>query len=322
MMIPACVHFCWIGIALPWAYVFAILSAAENSGFAIIHLHHTDALEEGPQLRALRTDPRVRLSRIDPPAYLAEVGALLGLGDALVSIYRRLDSAVMRCDILRAAILYLHGGIYLDLDTITVAALHPLLAPPCFVGSEFVVWPRSARASHSPIVWARHLTLDLIRKLLRQTPRGWQMFRTLERFCFRGVNNAVMGAEPKSPLLADYLRSMLTVPASRDVQPCAFGPHLLQDVLQRHRPDGLTIHQPHVFFPLPPEISEHWFRMARRVRLDAVLSPETRVVHWYASVRTRKRIAEIDPDYVRQHREHQLYSKLVCSCIAGLPQCA
>jgi hypothetical protein len=53
--------------------------------------------------------------------------------------------------------------------------------------------------------------------------------------------------------------------------------------------------------------------------LDAVLSAETRVVHWYASVRTKSRVALIDPDYVRNHRENQLYSALAWECIRNLP---
>ena len=43
MAIPDRAHFCWIGSSLPWAYVFAILSAAERSELAQIFLHHTDA---------------------------------------------------------------------------------------------------------------------------------------------------------------------------------------------------------------------------------------------------------------------------------------
>jgi hypothetical protein len=53
--------------------------------------------------------------------------------------------------------------------------------------------------------------------------------------------------------------------------------------------------------------------------LDAVLSAETRVVHWYASVGTKSRVALIDPNYVRKHRESQLYSALAWSCIRNFP---
>jgi Glycosyltransferase sugar-binding region containing DXD motif len=320
MTIPARAHFCWIGARLPWAYVFAILSAAERSELPDITLHHTDALEDGAELHALKHAPRVQLSRIDPFACLTEAERTLGVRGELTALYRGLDSPIIRADILRAAILYLQGGVYLDLDTVTTASLLPLLDTPQFVGSEFIVWPHVVRASHSPAVWAHHLTLDLLRKALRRMPRGWKTFRRMEKFYFRGVTNAVMGAEANSRLVKDYLHAMLAVPPERRMQAYALGPDLLQEVVGRYEWDDLTVQEPQVFYPLPPEISEQWFRIDRGVRLNGVLSPDTRVVHWYASVRTKSRVALINPKYVREHRDHQLYSALVWSCIRNLPE--
>jgi hypothetical protein len=316
--IPARAHFCWIGTRLPWASAFAVLSAAYRSELPEIVLHHTDVLDEDAVLAALRQTPRVRLSRVDPVACLLETGQRLGIEDGLTTIYRRLANPAARSDVLRAAILYLEGGLYLDMDTLTTRSLLPLLNARQFVGCEFIIWPHFARTSRSPVLWARSLTLDLIRKVMRRIPHGWRLFRLVEHFCYRGINGAVMGAEAASPLLEDYLRAMLTLPPERQNQPYALGPDLLQEVVGRYLRDDLTIQEPHVFYPLPPEISEHWFRIGRNVRLDAVLSPETRVVHWYASVRTKSRVAVIDPDYVRNHRENQLYSALAWECIPNL----
>ncbi|HEV2678436.1 MAG TPA: glycosyltransferase [Aliidongia sp.] len=322
MTIPARVHFCWIGTSLPWAYVFAILSAAERSGLPEIILHHTDVLDDGAELRALQDASGVRLSRIDSLACLAEAGGALGVGNGLAALFQALASPVMRTDVLRAAILYLQGGIYLDLDTVTTSSLRPLLDTPQFVGSEFIVWPQSVRASRSPLVWARHLALDVMRKVLRRLPHGWKAFRRVEKFYFRGVNNAVMGAEAGSPLFRAYLQAMLKVPPARYTEAYALGPDLLQAVVDRYEADDLVIQDPQVFYPLPPRISELWFRIDPGARLNAVLSAETLVVHWYASVRTKSRVALINPQYVREHRSHQLYSALVCSCISSLPEAA
>ncbi len=324
MAIPARAHFCWIGASLPWAYVFGVLSAAERSGLAEIILHHTDSLDDDARVQALVRRARVRLCRLDPIAYLTTAGQAAGVGDRLVAIYRALENPAARTDVLRAAILYLEGGVYLDLDTVTTASLLPLLDAVQFVGSELVVWPHFVRTSGSPLVWGRALTLDLLRKALRRAPRGWELFRLVERFCWRAVNNAVMGAEANSRLCELYLRAMAAMAAMSSERYCglyALGPDLLQEVVDRFG-DGdptLTIAPPEVFYPLPPEISEHWFRLNRSVRLEAVLSARTRVVHWYASVRTRSRVAAIDPGYVRMHRDRQLYSALVCSCIRQLP---
>ena len=319
MPIPARLHFCWIGASLPWAYAFAVLSAAERSEMPEIVLHHTDRLEDGGPLRALLAAPGVRLRRTDAGACLARADGVLGLGGALEALYRRLDRPVTRSDVLRAAILFLEGGIYLDLDTVTVGSLLPLTRGRNVVGSEVIVWPAAARASRSVLVLARHLSLDLLRKGLKRMPHGWEAFRLVERLYPRSVNNAVMGAERGSAVFADYLRSMTGVAPEQQRRLYALGPRLLQEVVLRHGPAELTVEEPRVFYPLPPEISEHWFRIVRRVRLHRVLRPETRVVHWYASVGSRNGIARVTPDSVRKNRDRQFYSALVHSCIKALP---
>jgi hypothetical protein len=320
MTIPKLVHFCWIGPKLPWAYAFAVLSAAAQGGMDEVILHHTDELEDGPVLRALRQTPGIRLSRTDPQACLAPVQAALGLGEGLTALYGRLSSPVMRADVLRAAILYGQGGVYLDLDTLTTAPLLPLLGAAQFIGSEYIVWPHWVRTSRSPLVWARHLTLDVMRKAMRRAPQGWRAFRLVQNLYFRGVNNAVMGGAPGAALFMVYLRAMAALPPARLAEPYALGPDLLQAIVDGSPPPGLVIHEPAVFYPLPPEISEHWFRPCpdAPAKLCAVLMPDTRVAHWYASVRTKSRVAQISPAYVREHRQSQLYSALVSACLTDL----
>ncbi len=322
MPIPARLHFCWIGPFLPWAYAFAVLSAAERSGLPEIVLHHADLLEDGDAVRALRAAPGVELRRIDAGACLARADELLDLHGALEALYRRLDRPVTRSDVLRAAILFLEGGIYLDLDTVTVASLLPLTRSRNVVGAEFIVWPDAARASRSLPVLARHLSLDLLRKALKRAPGGWRAFRLVERLYPRSVNNAVMGAEQHSPVFADYLRSMTRLQPGQQLRLYALGPRLLQEVAGRHGPADLTVEEPHVFYPLPPEISEHWFRTVRHARLHQALPAGTRVVHWYASIRSRDLVARITPGYVEENRGRQPYSALVHSCIGALPEAA
>ena len=322
MSIPAQLHFVWIGGTLPWAYVFAVLSAAERSGLPDIILHHTDQLSDTAELQALRGAPGGSLSIGDPAECLGEVGHMLGVGRELKELYRRINTPVMRADILRAAIIYRLGGIYLDLDTVTVATLRPLLDSAQFVGTELIVWPEAARRSRSPFKLGRHLTLDILRKLCRALPSGWRLFRAAERFYVRQVNNAAFGAKPHAELLADYLCAMLTVPLSMQHLPYAFGPDLLAEVVGRTRRDNLTIKEPNVFCPLAPQISEHWFRMRGRAALDDLIPPQTRVVHWFASVRTRPLVAQITPDYVRAHHGRQFYSSLIYACVPHIFEAA
>ena len=320
MAIPAVAHFCWIGPRLSWASVFALISAAECGDMTDVILHHTDGLEDGPELRAVRQARGVTLVRIDPMDVLRRAGEVLGLGagEQLVEMYSRLRRAVVRSDILRAAILLTDGGVYLDLDTITIRSLRPLLNASFFLGLEYVVWPVAARRHRNPARWLRQIGLDLTRKLLRAAPGGWRGFRLVQGLYFQNVNNAVMGAEAGAPLLAAYLRAMLAVPPAGQALPYALGPDLLQTMIGDATEGSLVIHPPEVFSPLPPEISEHWFRLGPVGPVEAVLSNDTRIAHWYASVRTDALVTHISPAYVQKNRHRQLYSKLVHASIGHL----
>lgn len=322
MTIPARAHFIWIGSRLPWAYVFALLSAAERSGLDEVILQHTDALEDSPQLQALVAAPGISLVRLDVNAVLREAGATAGVDADLIPIYERVENPAAKSDILRTSILYLQGGIYLDMDTITTASLLPLLDARMFIGSEYIVWPGFLYQSRSPVPWARALGLDLLRKPLRILPGGWKLFRKVERLYYRGINGAVMGAEAGATFLAESLREMTEIAADNQGKPNALGPNLLQKKVAEGSTRDVVIHPPETFYPLPPEISEHWFRFSRRAELESVLYNDTRVAHWYASVRTKSRVSRIDPDYVRKNRQRQLYSALVCANIRNLPETA
>jgi hypothetical protein len=317
MPIPARVHFCWIGPQLSWAYAFALQSAVAQAGMDEVVLHHTDELEQGAVLTALRSTEGLHLRRIDARACLVEAGARLGLSDELAEIYANLISPSQRSDVLRAAILYLQGGIYLDLDTITVASLRPLLDAPQFIGTEYIVWPHWVRSSRSLAVWAKYLALDVLRSSLRLCPGGWRGFRHVESWYFKGINGAVLGGPAGASLFAADLTAMAALPPARRSQPYAIGPDLLQTLVGQFSGAELVIHDPGVFYPLAPEISTHWFRTGA-AKLDLALQPQTRVVHWYASVRSKPYVALIDPDYVRAHRHTQLYSALVSRALPQL----
>ena len=318
MTIPRTLHFCWIGPHFAWAHGFALLSAVAQSGMDEVILHHTDDLTDGPVLRALAASG-VTFSRLSPEALLAPAQAALGLGGALTRLYARLQSPVQRADVLRAAILYAQGGVYMDVDTVTIAPLIPLLEAGQFIGAERIVWPHWARASRSPLVWAKHLGLDGLRKMLRLAPGGWRAFRAVEGWYVPAVNSAVMGGKAGAPLFAAALCAMAALPEADMPGAYALGPDLYQALLAMPQP-GLVVHEPACFYPLGPEISEHWFRPCRNAPagLSRLLSPQTRVAHWYGSVRTKPHVAVITPAFIRAHRETQLYSALVSAALPGL----
>jgi hypothetical protein len=316
MSIPAVAHFIWFGEQLPWVHGLAIRSALMDGGFERAVLHHADDLsrtEVWPELEAL---PGFEARPIDLDAIFAAAG-----GPKLRSIYAELEAPAARANVLRAAILFAEGGVYLDLDTITVAPLDELReAHGAFCGEEHLVWPASVRRSGDLPSKLASVARAGVRDLHRRLPGGWRRFRRVEALYPRAVNNAVLGAEPGHPFVRRLLEGMIAVPASRRLVRFALGTHLLQDVVAHEREPDLAVLPPRVFFPLGPEISEHWFRVGRGAPpLDEVLSRDTKIVHWYASVRTKKIVPRIDADYLRAHADRQLFSALALPLLDRRP---
>jgi hypothetical protein len=316
--IPARIHFYWTGPSLPWPYAYAVRSAAVNGDVDEVVFHHTDEIVDRAQWEFIGATPKTEARRLDSEAVLRSIPTC---GPALVELHRRVQKPVARSNILRAAILWREGGVYLDLDTVTVRSLRPLLAASAFVGEEHIVRPHFVHTSGSR--WLRfHATLlSTVREGLRRLPRGYRVFRQLAPLYYKAINGAVLGAEQHHPLLEQYLTAMVTLPAERQLKQFGLGTHLLQqvvaDYLARPQHAGerpLVVHAPHVLYPLGPEISEHWFRRYRGVDLAEVLAPETRVVHWYGSVGTRKLEKLLTPDFVLGNATRRLY----CSAVAPL----
>lgn len=310
--IPAVAHFVWFGAELPWLHTIALQSAARHGGFARIVLHHDAELASLSTAYPLHTLRGFEPRRIDPDRILA---AASPQWPELRALYDRLQPLAARANLLRVAILAAEGGVYLDMDTVTLASFQPLLAASAFCGHERVAFPAhvvhgdaATRAGGSRL---RAHALNAARDLLRRLPEGQRHFRAIERWFELAPNNAVLGAHSGHPLLHALLRAMLTMEPERQLERYALGTHLLQQHVHAFTPEQLTLHPPETFYPLGPEISEHWFRLRARPDLSGVLAPSTRLVHWYASVRTRQLVPKLDAAYVRAHASRQLLSALI-----------
>ena len=312
MSIPLVAHFVWFGERLPWIHALAVQSAAMRGGFARLVLHHDADLGRAPHARALAAHPRVELRRLDMDRLLSGCGERApGLRDACT----RLAERATRSDLARLAILYQEGGVYLDMDTITVRPLRDLCQDvDAFCGEERIIYPLRVRGSWNPAVRGLALIRTGLRIALRSVPDGWAAFRRIERFYPRAVNNAIIASAPGSRFISRALDRLVELPPHRQAARCGIGPHLLQEIAPDMAPPQVMVHPPEVFYPLAPEISRHWFRVRRRERgldVERALSPATRVVHWYGSTRAPLPLSAIDPAYVRAHAFRQLFSALV-----------
>jgi hypothetical protein len=293
-MIPPLAHFVWLTPDFPWLNLLAVQSAALRGGFerVVLHLRHELDRERSAELCRLGN---VELRQLDPLRCLPE--------GPLRARYFELVSPAAQSNLLRAALLEREGGVYLDMDTVTIRDLSELRrGRRLFCGLEHVAFP----AGGSQL---RGLLLSSLREGLRRAPNGWRHFRRLEHLFPRAANNAVLGATPGHPLLRELLRRMATMPSPLARRRYALGTHLLQRVLADSPAEQGCLCDPSVFYPLGPRISLHWFSPCHRPDVHAVISPETRVVHWYASLHTR--FHEVTPERLRQSAGQQLFARLV-----------
>lgn len=305
-MIAPTAHFVWLGERLPWVYVLGVVTAARRGGFARVLFHHVDELGRDPGFEELAREPRVEPARLVPEPLLEAAG-----GKKLVETYRELSTPASRVNLLRMALLHEQGGVYLDTDTVTLGSFAALCERGgVFCGEERLVYPGSAGTGLLSRIRPGALLRTAARDVMRRLPHGYRHFRRVETLYPKAVNNAVLGAEARHPFLRSLIDLALAKPAAERRVRYALGTHLLQAAVAAWHGPGLTLLPPPVFYPLAPEISEHWFRASNAASLDEVLRPETLLAHWYASVRTERYTRRIDRAWLTAHAGTELFSAL------------
>ncbi|MGD8316174.1 MAG: glycosyltransferase [Myxococcales bacterium] len=313
-MIPSTAHFVWYGTKLPYLHALAIRSAATHGGFDSVRLHHTHSLDEPDYIRSLRDLPNFRLVPLDDRELCDQTG-----GPALADLLTALGSPVARSNLVRTALVYRDGGVYLDMDTLTIRPFDDVRSrAPGFVGQEHIVFPGKVVASRDPRVKAKAYLMTTVRDLYRRIPHGYRYFRRIEHYYHRAVNGAVFGAVAGHGFWAAYMAAMTRAPRKHWNMPHALGTHLLQSVYESYDEGDLHTFPPPYFYPLAPEMSAHWFRFYRGgVDPMEVLDPRTCCVHWYASVRTKKIVAAVDEAALRQVAGQQLFAALAARVLDG-----
>ena len=165
------------------------------------------------------------------------------------------------------------------------------------------------------------------RDLCRRLPGGWRSFRRLEGWYAAAPNNAVVGSKAGGEFMGRLLEGMLAVPPERQLVRFALGTHLLQQQVASYLGEtqkacfssgvddvrvqgGLAVYSAPYFYPVGPEISQHWFREGGAADAEAMIEERTHVIHWYASVRTREVVPKITPDFVAERAGSLAFCKL------------
>ena len=283
LTIPAVYRFLWSGTSFPPLYAVAVSSVLVADPHARIVIHCFGSRPRDEAFHRMTSDPRVTVAHTDIDQVFSDLPPhLRRIRDVYVALPHAALSA--KSNILRYAILYLEGGIYLDFDTITLRPLDSLSTAPCFVGTERV-WSLDERRvagdsavlrSRAGLAWlaiwtAKRLDSAATKGRLRVAERTR---RLNARYTHIQPNNAVIGAVAG----ADFLDRLLR--AAHGTNPFirySTGPTLLAKVAHgsSHLVDVLP---PEFFYQIEPAESYRYFEDK-----TLELHPSAAVIHYVGS---------------------------------------
>jgi hypothetical protein len=324
-LIPNRYHFVWFGSQFPAANRVAIESCLARCPGAEVTLWHSDELSQHADYRAL-LDNGLHVESLDVEPTFAALAARADADGSqldvarLAHIWSSVRSHVSRSNLARAIILYLRGGVYLDLDVLVLRDLLPLRRYPAFVGSEHIVWPGWACRGLSVQRLLKSPLLDLLRKLTVALPEGERLFQHTAGWYPRAVNGAVLGARAGHSFLAWLLQRTSEVPESDWQLKHRLGTHVLQRSEDGYPGTDLMILPPEAFFPLGPEVSRQYFRQRQSPEqtVQRIVGPQTYALHWYSSVTD---ITAFSLEQLSGMAQHSVYGHL-CSAYLAPPLAA
>lgn len=296
--IPNRAIFIWLGKRLPWSAGAAIISVEKIQQPEEIWLlaHPTELEGEGWEM--IRKIPGLKVF----PADISWFSGIEG-GDIAASLYSQLTSPASRANLLRLAVLLRSGGVYLDTDIIAVRPWHDLLKMRGFCGLEPLALPAQLFCGWGRMGWPLALARLALREAAAQLPGGWRWFRKFESVYTMAANNAVLGVSKENPILQLAFTTIAAMPEAQRVRRFRLGTHLLQKLTKNQSSTQMELLPAPYFYPLGPEISNHWFRPATAACLDRMLLPQTRLVHWYNSVEKRYLGQELDSAWICRHQD-------------------
>lgn len=295
-MIPNRIFFIWFGNDLPWTAGLAILSAYKIQTPEEITLFYNDSIPSGEGYDLIKNIPTLRFEKITPDYFdnLEDNGITYKL-------FQELPSPATKANLLRLAILYKQGGIYLDTDVIMIRSINHLLNQKGFCGTEPVALPQDLFSSLHILRWAACGIKFVLREICARLPNGYSLFRIFESGFTAAANNAVLASTPSNPLIKQAFSTIAKMPSKEQKKRFRLGTHLLQRLTRNQSSPEMTVYPSTFFYPLGPEISAHWFYSGTDKKLNDMLLADTCIVHWYNSVEGRFLKEKLDKNWVQKH---------------------
>ena len=276
-------QYVWSGANFPYVNLMSVASVLR---------HHPDAriciavVGEKPQslwFDIVENLDQVEIEIIIPPQVFAELPEDLQF---VGQCYDRLSATALsaRSNLIRYALLYLRGGIYLDFDVLVVRSMKDLLGYSAFIGEE-VVWASDEQHQNGSLLeflWPRNLLWlfshiamwcdsHLFHGRMRMANRlNW----TLGMWSKLQLNNAVIGSARHSDFLFDVLSG---VSDSNLAVRYSTGPTLVESVSNSTNATFERL-SPSAFYSIPPGQTYRLFYDA-----NYVLPCDSYCIHYAAS---------------------------------------
>jgi hypothetical protein len=303
-MIPNRIFFIWLGNNFPWSAGVAVFSAlrTQKPEETVVY---SDIELQGEGFDLIKGEKGIVFKIIDSSIFK-------GLGDNGIceKLYNKLKSPASKANLLRLALLYKYGGIYLDTDIVFVKPIDDLLRFKGFCGTESVALPRELFESINPFAYIVCGLRFAWRFFCTYCPSGEQIFRKTEKFFSQSANNAILASEAKNPIIARAFEAINLMKESMRLKRYRLGTHLLENITQNRSSEFMEVLPSCYFYPLGPEICRHYFLDGTAKRLNKMLLPETRIVHWYNSVEHRFLNEPLSTAWLDKHL-HSAFAKLV-----------
>ena len=310
VLIPNQYFYIWTGSSFPYLNLLAVKSLllADDSATAVVYIVGPEP--QNDNFENLRGLERVSVVGIEPDAVFSRLPTEV---KSVGTIFHKIpeSSASARSNILRYALLYLNGGVYLDFDTVVTRSLSDLAGHQSFIGEENVWVGDEDRVAGKwwVCLYPRNL-FWLTSWLLRRADSAWfsgklHIARALEKtdaiWSKKQPNNAVMGAVAQSPFIRELLLACLDTDFTVRY---ATGPTLVSQVAANF-PHLVSTLPVNYFYSVAPGESFRFF--ADRT---LTLSSEAYLIH-YAASNHKKLIPVIDATCSWTRSSHTVMAGLI-----------
>jgi len=312
-MIPNRVFFIWFGNKLPLSTGLAILSTkrVQKPDETLLYIESEEGEMSGEGYDLIKNEDGITIKKIDDSIF-----ADLGDKGICSHLYKLLKKPVSKTNLLRYALLYKQGGVYLDTDIITVKPWNDLLQYKGFCGLEPVAFPQKLYASKNPLFYLFAWIRFFWRFLCVYLPHGEQIFRPTEKFYSFCANGAILGSEPKNKFFEKAFDAINEMDEKEQLKHYRLGTHIMQKATGNKSSEIMEMFPPAYFYPVGPDISVHLFRDGSAKRLHKILLPQTRIIHWYNSVEKKYLHQQLNKKWLEEHST-SAFAKLAMDIIAN-----